>query len=129
MSQENVEMMQSLYEAFNQGDIHTVLGKMDESITWKEADGDAYVGPEAVLDGLFNSLGDNWDEFKVTPEEFLDADDHIVTLGTYTGINRATGVSLRLPFAHVWGLNDGQLVRFQEYSVQRQAADPAEQAS
>lgn len=125
MSQENVEMMRALYQAFNRGDIQVVLGKMDENIVWKEADGDAYVGPQAVLNGLFNSLGNNWDEFRVTPEEFLDAGDHIVTLGTYTGSNKATGVALKLPFAHVWGLKGGRLVRFQEYSVTRQAPDPA----
>lgn len=119
MSQANVQMMQKLYEAFNQGDIQTVLNKMDEQITWKEADGDAYVGPQAILSGLFDSLGSNWDHFQVTPEEFLDAEAHIVTLGTYTGVNKATGSSLRLPFAHIWGVHDGRLVRFQEYSVQR----------
>ena len=119
MSHENVEMMRGLYEAFNRGDIQAVLDKMGENITWKEADGDAYVGPQAVLNGLFNNLGNNWDAFAVTPEEFLDAGEHIVALGTYTGSNKATGVSLRLPFAHVWGLDKGRLVRFQEYSVSR----------
>lgn len=99
---------------------------MDENIIWKEADGDSYIGPQAVLNGLFDNLGSNWDGFTVTPEEFLDAGDHIVTLGTYAGSNKATGVSLRLPFAHVWGLSEGRLTRFQEYSATRQPTDVAE---
>lgn len=116
MSHENVELMRELYGAFNRGDVAAVLRRMDEHIIWKEADGDAYVGPQAVLDGLFNNLGNNWDAFRVTPEEFLDAGDHIVALGSYAGSSRATGASLHLPFAHVWGLRGGKLTSFQEYS-------------
>ena len=123
MSHENIELMRELYGAFNRGDVAAVLRRMDEHIIWQEADGDAYIGPQAVLDGLFNNLGNNWDEFRVTPEEFLDAGDHIVALGSYAGLNKATGAPLHLPFAHVWELRGGKLTRFQEYSASRPPVD------
>jgi hypothetical protein len=75
MSQENVQLVRGLYEAFGKGDVATVLGHMDQSIEWREAenfvyaDRNPYIGPQAVLDGVFLRLGTEWDGFTVSPEE------------------------------------------------------------
>jgi hypothetical protein len=37
MSQENVGLVKSLYEAFGRGDVPTVLAAMDPKIEWNEA--------------------------------------------------------------------------------------------
>ncbi len=71
-----------------------------------------YVGPQAVLEGVFARLGDEWEVFKVEPEEFLDAGDRVVALGTYTAIYGATGKEVRAQFAHVWGLREGKATSF-----------------
>ena len=61
------------------GDVATVLGQMDQSIEWREAenfiyaDRNPYLGPEAILNSVFMRLGTEWESFKVTPEEWLDA--------------------------------------------------------
>lgn len=71
MSRENVELMRGLYEAFGRGDVETVLGSMDEGIEWHEAenflyaDRSPYVGPQAVLEGVFARLGEDWEFFEV----------------------------------------------------------------
>src|SRR5918993_586990 len=97
MSQENVQIVRGLYEAFGRGDVPTVLGHMDQSIEWHEAenyiyaDRSPYVGPQAVLEGVFVRLGSEWEGFTVTPEEWLDAGDRVVVLGTYGGTHKATG--------------------------------------
>ena len=88
MSQENVESIRGIYEAFGKGDVPAVLGQMDQGIEWREAenfiyaDRNPYVGPQAVLEGVFMRLGSEWDDFTVTPEEWLDAGNHVVVLGT-----------------------------------------------
>ena len=57
MSHENVQVIQGLYEAFGRGDVSTVLGRMDPSVEWNEAENfiyagrNPYVGPQAVLEG------------------------------------------------------------------------------
>jgi len=89
MSQENVQLIRGVYEAFGRGDIPAVLAQMDQSIEWNEAenfiyaDRNPYVGPQAVLEGVFTRLGAEWEGFTVTPEELLDAGDRVVALGTY----------------------------------------------
>jgi len=113
MSQENVELMRGLYEAFGRGDVQTVLGRMDEAIEWNEADNflyadrNPYVGPQAVLAGVFARLGEDWEVFEVKPEELLDAGDRVVALGHYNAKYKATGKEVRAQFAHVWGVRGG----------------------
>ena len=79
MSQENVGLIRSQYEAFGRGDVPPVLAAMDPAIEWNEAenfpyaDKNPYVGPAAMVEGVFAWLGGEWDGFSVTLEELLDA--------------------------------------------------------
>ena len=129
MSQENVQVVRGLYEAFGRGDVPTVLGRMDQSIEWNEAenfiyaDRNPYVGPQAVLEGVFMRLGSDWEGFTVAPEEWLDAGDRIVVLGTYSGTHKATGQRVRAQFAHIWSVREGRVVRFQQYTDTKQFAE------
>ena len=131
MSEENVQTVRSIYDAFARGDVPAALGKMDQSIEWREAenfiyaDRNPYIGPQAVLEGVFMRLGSDWEGFTVTPEEWLDAGVHVVLMGTYTGTHKATGREVRAQFAHVWSVREGRAVRFQQYTDTKQFADAA----
>jgi len=115
----NLKAVQDLYEAFAKGDIPTVLGFLDASIAWTEAEGfpygGTYNGPKAVLEGVFMRLGAEWDGFAAVPVEFIDAGDTIVALGKYSGAYKATGKSFQADFAHVWKIREGKAVRFVQY--------------
>jgi ketosteroid isomerase-like protein len=116
----NTETIQAVYDAFAKGDIPNVLAAMDPKIEWIEADGfpypGTYVGPDAVLQGVFMRLGTEWDGYQAAPDEVLDAGDTIVGLGHYSGRYKATGKEFRAPFAHVFNLRDGKIVRFRQYT-------------
>lgn len=114
--------MADLYAAFGRGDVPAVLGAMDPAIHWHEAEGnpympsgEAWVGPDAVLENLFTRLGEDWDGFTVHPASFHDAGDTVVVEGRYTGEYRGTGRSLDTQFCHVWSLKDGRITKFQQY--------------
>jgi ketosteroid isomerase-like protein len=129
MAQENIQLIRGVYEAFSKGDVATVLGQMDQGIEWREAenfiyaDGNPYVGPQAVLEGVFTRLGADWSAFMVTPEEWLEAGHHVVVLGTYSGTHKPTGRTVRAQFAHVWAVKGQRIVRFQQYTDTKQFAD------
>ena len=131
MSEENVQTIHSIYDAFARGDVPAALGKMDQGIEWREAenfiyaDRNPYLGPQAVLEGVFMRLGSDWEGFTVTTEEWLDAGGHVVVMGTYTGTHKATGRKVRAQFAHIWGVREGRVVRFQQYTDTKQFADAA----
>jgi ketosteroid isomerase-like protein len=116
----NADIIRNVYDAFGKGDIPAVLGAMDPQVEWREADGfpyaGTYVGPDAVLQGVFMRLGSEWDGFRAEPDEVLDAGDTVVGLGYYSGRYKATGKEFRAQFAHVFKLRDGKIVKFQQYT-------------
>ena len=128
MSQENVALVRSIYDAFGAGDIPGVVGRMSPDMVWNEAenfpyaDGNPYRGPEAILGGVFGRLGADWDGFAAVPEEFLDAGDTVVVLGRYRGTCKATGRAMDAQLAHVWRVADGKATAFQQYTDTLQAA-------
>ncbi|MBW4562378.1 MAG: nuclear transport factor 2 family protein [Mojavia pulchra JT2-VF2] len=129
MSQENVELIRGLYDSFSRGDVPAVLSQMDEQIEWREADNfiyadrSPYIGPQAILEGVYMRLGTEWDSFAATPAEFFDAGNHVVVLGAYTGKHKQTQKQVQAQFAHVWGVKEGSVVRFQQYTDTKQFAD------
>ena len=117
------ELLASLYDAFGRGDIPAVLGLMDPQIRWHEAEsnpymasGEAWVGPDAIVANLFVKLGDDWRGFTVTPISFHDAGDVVSVEGRYTAESQATGKSMDAQFCHVWTLEDGKIIKFQQYT-------------
>lgn len=121
MSTESLMLIQGIYEGFARGDIPAVLERMSPDIVWNEAenfpyaDGNPYVGPDAIVKGVFARLGGEWNGFAVEVEDMLDAGDTIVALGRYRGAFKATGKEIHAQFAHVWSIADGKAVRFQQY--------------
>ncbi len=122
MSAENVKTVEGMYAAFAKGDIPTVLAAMDPQVEWWEAenfiyaDGNPYVGPEAVVQGVFMRIGMEWDNFAVTPTEVLDAGDIAIGYGYYSGTYKQTGKQARAQFAHFFTFRDGKVVKFQQYT-------------
>jgi ketosteroid isomerase-like protein len=114
----NSMKVREVYDAFAKGDMPTVLGAMDPQIDWREPDGLApaltsQVGPDAVLQNIFATIGTLWSAFTVDATEILDAGDVVVGLGVYRAVGRDTGSELLADFAHVWRFNgDGKIAGF-----------------
>ena len=118
----NIAPVKALYAAFATGDMPAALATMAPDIVWNEAenypyaDRNPYVGPEAVLMGVFARIGGDWDGFSATSEEMIDGGDTIVSLGHYAGTNKATGKRMRAQFAHVFRVKNGKIASFQQYT-------------
>ena len=128
MSQENVALVRGIYDSFAAGDVPAVLGAMSPDIVWNEAenfplaDRNPYVGPDAIVQGVFARLAEQWDGFGVEVDELLDAGDAVIALGHYRGSYRATGKPIRAQLAHVWRIADGKAASFQQYTDTLQVA-------
>ena len=119
---DNVTLLKALYDAFGRGDIPTVLGAMSPGIKWHQAEGnpyrpsgEAWVGPDAILNELFMRLGAEWDGFAVHPKSFHGAGDSVIVEGRYSGTFKPTGKGMDTQFCHVWDVKDGKITRFQQY--------------
>jgi ketosteroid isomerase-like protein len=115
----NKEIVEAAYASFAQGDVPAVLAAMGESIEWTEADGfplaGTYVGPQAVVEGVFMRLGEVGDEFAPVPDQFIADGDTVVALGTYRWKHKSTGAPAEVKMAHVWTVTDGKLATFQQH--------------
>lgn len=127
----NVDTVHAIYRAFAQGDIPFVLGLFHPHIEWSEAenfiysDGNPYIGPQAILEGVFARLGSEWNAFSATPEQILDAGETVVSLGRYRGSYKNTGIAVNAQFVHVFTFQDGKLVKFQQYTDTAQFREAA----
>lgn len=122
MSQENVNVVRGMYAAFASGDIPYIIGALDPQVEWWEAenfiyaDKNPYVGPDAVLEGVFARIGQEWEGFVVSPKDVLDAGDTVIGYGYYSGAYKQTGQNVRAQFAHFFTFRDGKVVKFQQYT-------------
>ncbi len=117
---DNKQIIENAYKSFASGDVPGLLAAFDEKIEWTEAEGfpygGTYTGANAILENVFMKLGSEWGNFSAVPDEFLDAGDNIVALGNYSGKYNASGKSMTVPFAHVWTLRDGKIIKFVQYT-------------
>lgn len=122
MSQTNRQLMEGLYAAFARGDAAAVFAAFDPQITWNEAenfayaDGNPYVGPQRVGEGIFGRLAAEWDGFAVAPQRFVAEGDTVVTTGRYRGMYKASVTTVDAQFVHVWTIRDGKVTAFQQYT-------------
>jgi hypothetical protein len=115
----NTEVVQGIYASLAQGDVPAALGAMADDIQWVEADGfplaGTYVGPQAVLEGVFMRLGQIGDEFAVAPEQFVAEGDTVVVLGNYKWKHKSSGEPAAVKMVHVWTVDGGKVVAFQQH--------------
>lgn len=125
----NLAVVDGLYQAFAKGDIPGALGAMDANIVWNEAenfpyaDKNPYIGPEAVLNGVFARIGADWEYWKLTGIQLHDMSNNMV-LATlrYDAKHKITGKVIDSQTAHLWTLKDGKITAFQQFTDTKQAA-------
>jgi ketosteroid isomerase-like protein len=126
---DNARLVRGAYDAFAKGDIPAILALIDDRCEWFEAEhsthwsGGPLVGPQAVLEGVFMHIPEDFDGFTVTVRRVVDAGDTILVEVRYTGTGRATGRPFDAQAAHVWDMRDGKVVRWQQYADTLQLAE------
>ena len=119
----NLQIVNDMYNSFATGNIPAVLADMDSNIEWNEsenfpyADGNPYVGPNSVLEGVFKRLGTDWEYWKLTDQVFYEAQNgEIIVTGRYNAKFKKTGVEIRAQFAHFFWIDNGKVIKFQQYA-------------
>jgi uncharacterized protein len=115
----NKEIIENAYASFATGDVPAALGAMADDIQWTEADGfplaGTYVGPQAVLEGVFMRLSEIGDDFAPVPEQFVADGDTVVAIGNYHWKNKRSGAPAVVKMVHVWTMDGGKAVAFQQH--------------
>lgn len=123
-----LETIQAVYAAFGRNDPSVLFGAMDPAINWYEAegislaDGNPYVGPQAVGEGVFGPILAALDNFTVVPNTFIDGGEYIVAIGRYGGTVKNGDAMLDAPFCHVFRFRNGKIVTFHQFTDSAQWA-------
>lgn len=125
MSQENVDLITRGYDDFNSGDIESLTGRFDADIEWVEHGGGnapngTFKGPEGVVNGVFASVPENFEEFAVTVDDADDQGDTVVVTARFKGKNKS-GAELDQQGKHTWQVSDGKIVRFESQMDDQEA--------
>ena len=135
MSEENVELIQRAYVAFNSGDVEGALALFDPEVevhlakdagTVMGLDFDeAYRGIEGFLT-FMGQMSEAFEDMRWEPEGYMDAgDDVVVVFIRMTGKGRRSGVEVDQPMAHLCTMRDGRLVRHETFWERGQALEAA----
>ncbi|WP_025199377.1 nuclear transport factor 2 family protein, partial [Brucella sp. BO2] len=68
------------------------------------------------VENVFAALGAVWDDYTFTLDRLLDAGSDVVAIGNYTARNKATGKAMDVRVVHVWGVADGKIRRFEQFT-------------
>ncbi|MEV7522148.1 nuclear transport factor 2 family protein [Streptomyces sp. NPDC091371] len=118
---DNAAIVKGLYEAIAKGDFDTVLGALDEQVEWNEAEhgpywpGKAFIGPQAVAEGVFARIPQDFNVFRIEVQRIVGLGDTVLAEVRYHGTAKATSRNFNAQAAHVWDFRAGKCVRWQQY--------------
>ena len=117
----NREIIMALYAAFDSGDMDAVLGLMADDIVWREAennkwaDGNPYVGPQAIAAGVFGRVPEEYDNFAVEIGQVVAEGDTVVMQGRYRAQVKGGGAVITPQIVHWWTVKNGKIAAFQQH--------------
>lgn len=128
--EDNRAIINAMYLSFAKGDIPSVLASLDPNVVWMEAEGNAladgnpYKGPDAVSNGIFNRIGEDYEFFRLENIKLHEmANDEVLATLRYNGKFKANGATINAQAAHLWKLKNGKVIGFQQYVDTKQLAD------
>jgi uncharacterized protein len=116
----NLEIIQELYRAFREHDYAAFLHICTPDLVWIQNEGfphsATYHGAASVIEGVFKSNDERWETFSFHIDQYLEAGDAVIVIGTYIGLNRQTQKPLCAAAAHVYDLVDSKVCRFRMFA-------------
>jgi uncharacterized protein len=123
----NYDAIKTHYAASDRKDVESMMAPITRQTTWTEMAGfpyaGTYVGPEAIVAGVFKRIGGEWNDYTFSLESLINGGSTIVGIGTYSGSYRKTGKAMRARVVHVWDMDDGKVVRFEQFTDTKLVVD------
>jgi uncharacterized protein len=116
-TEQNTALIRKLYDAFERGDIQTILGNLTGDTEWIQ-EGPTIIpyagkktGPTQVRH-YFDVLVGTQENMKLTIDHFIAQGDEVATLGRYKATVKATGKQFDSRVAHFFTIRDGKVSRW-----------------
>jgi ketosteroid isomerase-like protein len=122
VSEQNVELIRSIYSAWERGDF--------SSVEWADPEIEFTIpGPDLKVHRGLEALSDAWgewlrefDEFSILGREFYDAGDRVVVDQLFRGTGKRSRIPIAdIPAGAVLTVLDGKVTRFEGYITLEEA--------
>ncbi|MEA2273805.1 MAG: uncharacterized protein QOI98_2513 [Solirubrobacteraceae bacterium] len=122
MSQENVEVVRTLYDEMAQGRLSTCMYLFDSEVEYARP---SPAGEAAGLGGTWHGVEemgravaefiDAFDDFRLEAQRYIDVGDRVVVLGRFRCTAKTSGVLVERDVGDVLTVQDGRIMRFHQY--------------
>jgi ketosteroid isomerase-like protein len=128
VSQENVEIVRELWDAYLRGDYAAVFSALDPEIEFRPPpefpDFQIYHGHEGIRRAFSSWLG-TWEEHRSEVPEYIDAGDQVVATNHQWGKVKGTGTEVENTAYNVLTLRAGKVIRYEMFFERRAAFEAA----
>jgi ketosteroid isomerase-like protein len=128
MSQENVEIVRRVTEAFAAGDMETVFEWVAPEVEWDFSNAQTWVeepvyrGYDGILQ-FFRKWTEEWEDYRFEFDEVIDAGDKAVVVVRDEGTSKSARIKLERRHAEVWTLRENRVVRIEPFDHKHQALE------
>jgi uncharacterized protein len=127
ISEQNVEIVRRVWEAWERRDTEAVLELYDSAILWESRDtplAGSYRGHEGVRQ-YFREWLEAFEGYEAKAETFIDAGDKVIVRSRVRGRGKASGVEVGMPGWQVYTVRDGLVTRVDFFRTEAAALEAA----
>ncbi len=114
------DVVQAHYDASAAGDLDAMLADLAPQARWTEAAGSplagTFTGRDEIAARVFAPILRDWKDFRFELERLIADDRRVAAVGAYSGTFRATGKPMHARVVHVWEVEGGKIVRFEQFA-------------
>jgi ketosteroid isomerase-like protein len=132
MSQENVDLVRSLFEALNRRDIEALLEGLDPEVELRPVLQTVMLGREPTVSrghegarDAFREWDDTFADIHVEISQAQDLGERIVAIGQIRARGRESGATVESPGGWVLDCRNGKVVLLREYLDPKEALEAA----
>ena len=124
MSEENVEIVRAMIEAFAQGDAETALSYYSEDVVFQPLVAGPYHGRAGVV-AQMGTFMEEFSDYWFKGDEVINAGDKVVLFWRHGGEGKASGIRVENKGATVFTVEDGQIAHARVYLNRAEALEAA----
>jgi uncharacterized protein len=129
MSQENVEIVRGIYDAWARNEFPGPAHVLDAQIEYVNPAGAIETGTRFGLAAFSRAVEqvfvEGWESWRIEPEQFTPSGDRVAVVLRYRARGRGSGVEVEGRMSALWTVRDGKAVRFEWFHEPTQALEAA----
>jgi ketosteroid isomerase-like protein len=124
MESSDIQLVREAFEAFARGDLDAALELCDPDIVVRDPGrtGSTIQGRDG-LRGFWEEWLENWQEYRVEPQEFIEAGGEVLAHTHQMGLGKLSGIEVGQDLFQVFRVRDCRVVEYRIYAERAEALE------